>query len=337
MRKYLLPREGKFYKANMHMHTTVSDGRFTPAEAKERYMKEGYSIIAFTDHEVMIPHPELRDESFLPITSYELSIVNDTPWPLSKCYHLNLYAPVIERDLTKTFSEVHAWGNSRDHISEEQRAISMPKRTYTKEYAQMVINMANEEGCLVSYNHPVWSLQNYSDYSGLKGLWGVEWHNTDCRAMETTDTVQPLRDLWAEGELVYPLATDDCHSERDVAGGWIQVKAKSLDYDTVFRALKRGAFYSSNGPAIKSLYVEDGFIHIRTSAAAKISVISNYRWTGCAVANGKPLTSATIDVRKFFEILEKAPKSHTPFLRIEVIDKSGNRALTRPYKIKELK
>ena len=27
MKKYLLPREGKFYKANMHCHTVISDGK----------------------------------------------------------------------------------------------------------------------------------------------------------------------------------------------------------------------------------------------------------------------------------------------------------------------
>ena len=66
MKKYLLPRLGKFYKANMHTHTTVSDGKLSPAEAKEAFKSKGYSIVAFTDHEVMVPHPELRDEDFLP-------------------------------------------------------------------------------------------------------------------------------------------------------------------------------------------------------------------------------------------------------------------------------
>ena len=56
MKKYLLPRNGKFYKANMHAHTTVSDGRLSPEEMKRAFMERGYSIVAFTDHEVMVPH-----------------------------------------------------------------------------------------------------------------------------------------------------------------------------------------------------------------------------------------------------------------------------------------
>ena len=55
MKTYLLPKEGNFYKANLHCHTTVSDGKRTPEEIKELYMRNGYSIVAYTDHEVLIP------------------------------------------------------------------------------------------------------------------------------------------------------------------------------------------------------------------------------------------------------------------------------------------
>ena len=34
MKKYLLPENGKFYKANLHMHTNVSDGQMSPEETK---------------------------------------------------------------------------------------------------------------------------------------------------------------------------------------------------------------------------------------------------------------------------------------------------------------
>ena len=37
MRTYLLSQEGTFYKANLHCHTTVSDGKRTPEEIKKEY------------------------------------------------------------------------------------------------------------------------------------------------------------------------------------------------------------------------------------------------------------------------------------------------------------
>ena len=78
MKKYLLPPNGDFYKANLHCHTTVSDGCMTPEEVKKHYKENGYSVIAFTDHDVLIQHPERADKEFLPLNGYEMEITETT-------------------------------------------------------------------------------------------------------------------------------------------------------------------------------------------------------------------------------------------------------------------
>ena len=100
MRKYLLPEKGNFYKANLHCHTTISDGKMTPEEIKEAYTSRGYSVVAFTDHDVLIPHPELADEKFLPLNGYEMEINEHDPRkPDSKSCHMCLIA--LEPDNVK--------------------------------------------------------------------------------------------------------------------------------------------------------------------------------------------------------------------------------------------
>ena len=42
MKRYLLPKDGTFYKANLHCHTTFSDGSMTPQEVKDLYVAHGY-------------------------------------------------------------------------------------------------------------------------------------------------------------------------------------------------------------------------------------------------------------------------------------------------------
>ena len=37
MKKYLLPENLTPYKANLHCHTTISDGVWTPEQVKEEY------------------------------------------------------------------------------------------------------------------------------------------------------------------------------------------------------------------------------------------------------------------------------------------------------------
>lgn len=42
----LLDEDLNRYKANLHCHTTVSDGRLTPEAVKKLYKENGYSVIA---------------------------------------------------------------------------------------------------------------------------------------------------------------------------------------------------------------------------------------------------------------------------------------------------
>ena len=79
MKKYLLPNDVNWYRANMHCHTTCSDGSLTPEEVKEAYKNMGYSIVAYTDHEILLDHSYLNDESFLALTSSEYSVNEAAP------------------------------------------------------------------------------------------------------------------------------------------------------------------------------------------------------------------------------------------------------------------
>ena len=82
IRKYLLPQAGNFYKANLHSHSTITDGKLAPQEMKELYKSKGYSVIAYTDHDVMIPHHELTDDTFLALTGFEAEFNQFDSYPL---------------------------------------------------------------------------------------------------------------------------------------------------------------------------------------------------------------------------------------------------------------
>ena len=71
MKRSLFQSAGKFYKANLHNHTVVSDGRSTPEEIKALYLDQGYQIVAFTDHNILIDHCDLNDGEFLALTGTE--------------------------------------------------------------------------------------------------------------------------------------------------------------------------------------------------------------------------------------------------------------------------
>ena len=94
MRKYLLPQSGIFYKANLHCHTNISDGKLSPEEVKKIYKDQGYSIVAYTDHDVLLSHQDLADETFLPLNGYEMEVTQtrNAPSRSKKTCHICLVA-----------------------------------------------------------------------------------------------------------------------------------------------------------------------------------------------------------------------------------------------------
>ena len=93
MKKYLLPQSGSFYKANLHCHSTFSDGEWTPEEIKENYKKQGYSVVAFTDHNLYLSHQELSDEEFLALNGVEININDENhPSKYAKTCHICMIA-----------------------------------------------------------------------------------------------------------------------------------------------------------------------------------------------------------------------------------------------------
>ena len=74
--KILLP-DGKGYKANLHGHSTDSDGEFSPERIKSFYKGKGYSIYAYTDHLYMRDRSSLCDEDFVALSGYENVLPDD--------------------------------------------------------------------------------------------------------------------------------------------------------------------------------------------------------------------------------------------------------------------
>ena len=77
MKDQMLLPEGRAYKANLHCHTTLSDGEFTPQQIKDAYLAQGYSIVAFTDHRHYAHHTELNDEGFLALAGLEVDVTQE--------------------------------------------------------------------------------------------------------------------------------------------------------------------------------------------------------------------------------------------------------------------
>ncbi len=314
MRKYLLPEGGTFFKANLHCHSTISDGDLTVEELKKAYKEHGYSVVAFTDHDICVPHHDLTDDDFVALTAYEADISN---WIVSdshfvRCYHFNCYATTdgdgytaLERPKYQDIDAVNAY-----------------------------IARLNEAGYLVCYNHPNWSLQTLEDYGGLKGLFAMEIFNYSAM-LDGIDGNQeiPYDTLLRRGNRMFCVAADDNHDRKpfghplnDSFGGFTMIKADALSYGGIIDALKKGSFYASMGPEIYALYVEDGKLCIECSGVRSIHMTTGGRRTEVArVHDGETIEKACFNINP-----------NDVYIRVQITDNSGKRANTNAYFLDEI-
>lgn len=312
-RVYLLPETGGWYKANLHCHTTFSDGKWTPEEVKQAYRQQGYAVVAYTDHNRWAWHQALCDEHFLALAALEVNI--DRPmegvrtWDTTPVYHLNFYdrAP---------------WARRVPVPLPDRHAYSLPAvNAYLAEMKR--------QGFLCCYNHPWWSLQTHADYAGLEGLDAFEIYNHGCQLEGLYGYApQAYDELLRGGRRIACFAGDDNHNEAapgepfcDAFGGWTMIKAPRLAYEDVIRALERRQCYTSNGPALNELYVEGGALHVACSPAACIYVHGVGRKALRAAARaGETLAGAVFPLT-----------GQEAYLRVEVRDRQGRFAASCAY------
>lgn len=325
MKKNLLPEVSKSYKANLHCHSTCSDGQMTPAQLKEEYRSQGYSVLAISDHEILLDHSDLNDESFLLLNSYEMSIgaeEKDGPHFLKKTCHINLIAKDPNNLKQVCFHPLDLWGNAKTY-AENVQYDGVYEKKYNAECVNHIIKTANDNGFLVSYNHPAWSLENAFDYTAYNGFFAMEIYNTTCINSGLYDyNLNAYLDMLRAGKRLYCMATDDAHRPRDLFGGFIMIHASELEYKTIIKALENGDFYASTGPLIHSLYSEDGRIFLECDPVQEVIINTA----------GRNAQRFCADDKNGFRTLSfDAELKDSQFFQISLFDGHGNAAYTRAY------
>ena len=330
--KYLLP-QCNYYKANLHTHSNISDGKLSPEEVKAAYKERGYQILALTDHNLTIDHSDMNEPDFLMITGVEVDIAKENARKtvhlcmLSRDPHLQ-WIPFKDAD---SLPHMHAY--------EELCQCENLPQVYSPEAINRVIAKANEKGFLVTYNHPAWSLEYYEDYSKYEGLWAMEYANSGSHAIGYDDNNGWVyREFINMGKPLLPIMADDAHSichKRTgypvVGMNWTMVAAESLEYGSVMDALARGDLYSTSGPQFHSLTWDAGILRISCSPVVKIQLIKNSR--PFRMEWGENLTQAEFNLQKWYEI---AKERGDGWFYLVITAADGTYAVTKAYKLEDL-
>ena len=315
MKKILFKAREDIYKANLHCHTIISDGSYTPEQIKKVYQAEGYSIVAYTDHMILQNHNHLTDDNFLALNAFEMNI-DYYPEPglyhTARTYHFLFFAPRPEIVTTPEIPLI-------DY--------------HDMESINKYIDKMNKAGFLSCYCHPYWSLQTHADYIGLKGLFATEIYNHACEMEGFNGSYgEVYDDLLRSGEKLYCIATDDNHNlnqeksisedvRSDSFGGFTMINSKSLDYIDIMDGLKAGDFYASSGPCIYEISITDEFLQVNCSESDLLIVYTDSRIVHTKV--GKNMTMGRFKLTG----LEK-------YIRVECRDGKLKKAHSNAYYLK---
>ncbi len=256
---------GRWFKGNLHTHTTQSDGLLTPEQAIAWYRERGYDFIAITDHWVLTPGQAFGHSPFITLSGAELH---------GDSYHLlALGIPTLP----------------------DQDLANIPQAM-----ADQVLGM----GGLPFIAHPYWTGQTSAEVAQIKGILGLEVFNSVCEKMVGRGYAGVhWDDLLAQGLRLTGLAVDDVHWKHGEEGqGFVMVRAEHLDEPSILEALRRGHYYASSGPQINDLQVirqEEGgsALYVSCSPCRSITFYaSGPRGRRFEASEGKLLESASLPI-----------------------------------------
>lgn len=295
MKKSYFRQDGQWLKGNLHSHSTVSDGRFTPLELASMYAERGYDFLSITDHNLFISHEELPEETILLLTGVE----HDIEYSPDKCTHI-----VGISCFGKTETGYDCRRYSKDELTDQQ-----------------LVDMMHDDGQFVTLAHPVWSRMEPEEVLTLENLNAVEVFNNGTEHLCHGGNAEVLWEyMLRRGKHVFATASDDVHGRDDLFGGWIWVKAEKRSKEAILDALLAGCFYASNAPVIYDFGTEDGSVYINCSECNEIHFVTYLpRGKSFFAKDGQALTEASYKLT-----------GREKYVRAICVDKEGHSAWTQP-------
>ena len=334
---YIISPTQKQYKANLHSHSTFSDGERTPEELKQIYKDRGYSILAITDHEVPKSHAHLTDDDFLMLTGYEVYVRPHEKGrydPYNPEIHINLFSRDPNYEGIVCYDPRYCKYMPAEAYAILPQVGSTKPREYSVDYINEFVRAATANGYLAAYNHPWWSMEDEATVLAYEGFFSMEMCNYGSYLESRLEYNGALYDkLWRAGKRIFCHSADDNHNrepldspKNDSFGAFTMIMPEEFTYSSVIDAMEKGNMYSSMGPIFKEISVNGSDVHIECSDVARITMFSGSKGPQKVFAeNGKTINSADFEIQ-----------SRDQYIRISICDEYGRHADTRGFTREEL-
>ena len=231
----------RWYKGNIHTHTTESDGDAEPEKVVSWFRRHGYDFLVLSDH------------NHLTIFEYGAG---------RRRFRRPLLIPgeEVSANIKDGTVPIHINGVGLSRVVEPIDAGEIVPTI------QANVNAIRQAGGISSINHPnyKWAF-DHTHLSLIEGLSLLEVFNGHPAVnVYGGPGKSSYEEIWdgvlSAGVVVFGVATDDSHNYHDFSPqksnpgrGWVAVRATDLSRDAIVDALATGEFYASTGVTLKEL------------------------------------------------------------------------------------
>ena len=297
----------RWYKGNIHTHTTESDGDASPEVVVRWYRRHGYDFLVLSDHNHLTildyASGKRRFKRPLMIPGEEVSVrLGGGAIPI----HINgigisrLVEPIDAGEVVPTIqANVNA-------ILQAGGIASLNHPNFAWAFDHEAIKQVTGASLLEVFNgHPMVNVYGGPDRFSYEQIWDG---------------------VLSAGRAIFGVATDDSHNYSDFTPtmsnpgrGWVMVRAAGLTREAIVEALASGDFYASTGVTLVKFEVSEESIHLGIEQV-RDSVYST-RFTG---RDGVVLAECT-GLEAAYHI-----RGDEGYVRATVASSSGTRAWTQP-------
>lgn len=296
-----LQAQCQWFKGNLHVHTSESDGTATPEEVTRWYRDHGYAFVALTDHDVRTPVETLKKQfdtpgEFMILAGVEVSDRVD------RCpVHLNGLG--VRETVTP-----QGGGTVTEVINRNLDAI-------------------RSAGGLAVLNHPNGLLSAALEVDEIAAS-RVEHFEVCCADYRGGSGHPSTDDIWdgvlGRGRRLFGIAVDDAHEfdreARDPGSAWVMVWAGALRENAILAALREGRFYATTGVRLEQVTAVDG-----TRLCLAISQGDGYGFRTFFIGGGGRVLAVDETAAPCYELREQ-----DPYVRARVERSDGALAWVQP-------
>lgn len=299
--------KAKWFKGNIHTHTTESDGDADPRTVVRWYRQHDYDFLVLSDHNhlTILDYAEgqRRFKRPLMVPGEELSIrlaSGTVPVHINGIGISRLVEPIDAGDIVSTL--------------------------------QANVDAIHQAGGIASINHP--NYQWAFDHDAIKQVVGANlleiFNGVNVANVDGSPGRPGYEEIWdgvlSAGRVIFGVAVDDSHNYSDFGPeqanpgrGWVVVRAEALSSDAIVDALAAGDFYSSTGVTLSDLEVSEERVSLTIGPDQDTEFTTAFTGRNGTLLHEETGTAAKYKIR-----------GDEGYVRATVRDTNGKKAWTQP-------